>query len=145
VESDERLTYSVANGPVNSSVEVIDNFVNLPGDYCFRKVNGKSIFHKSNSTDIGIPDEVDDSEKLVAHLIRQANAEPNIIESIEVTTPMVSCNFEHGDMVTCSPASRDILGVRRDPRSLFWIERVEMDFVEQRTKLKILRGRKQPV
>ena len=111
----------------------------------YLKINGKSIFHKSNSNNIGTPDEADDSEKLASHLIQHANATPNIIENIEVSTPMISCNFEPGDMVACSPASRDILGVRRDPRSLFWIERVEMDLVEQCTKLKILRQRKQPV
>lgn len=145
VESDERLSYSVADGPINSSVEVVDNFVSLPSEYSFRKVTGRSIFHKSNSINIGIPDEADDSEKLASHLIRQANATPNIIEHIEVTTPMVNCNFEPGDRVMSSPESRDILGVRSDGRSLFWIERVEMDFEKQCTKLKIVRQRNRTV
>ena len=141
IEGDERLSHSVADGPVNSSVEVEDNFVSLPGEYCFRKVTGQSILQKSDSISTGIPNEADDTEKLAAHLIRMANITSNIAEQLEVTTPMVNCNFEPGDRVTSSPESRDILGVRRDGRSLFWIERVEMDFAKQCTKLEIVRQR----
>ena len=145
VEGDERLSYSVADGPLNSSVEVVDNIASLSGDYYFRKITGRSIFHKSNSTNIGIPDEVDDSEKLASSLLRLVNATSNIIEQIEIITPVVNCNFEPGDRVASSPESRDILGVRRDGRSLFWIERVEMDFVKQCTKLEIVRQRNRTV
>ena len=46
-----------------------------------------------------------------------------------------------GDRVTSSPDSRDLLGGRRDNRSLVWIERVQVDFRQQCTRLKLVRQR----
>ncbi|MHC4748201.1 MAG: hypothetical protein ACYS18_12940, partial [Planctomycetota bacterium] len=62
-----------------------------------------------------------------------------IIETIDVQTPIVATHYEVGDSVTVSPDSRDILGVRRDSRSIFWIDRVKMNFEKQCTDLRILR------
>jgi len=64
-----------------------------------------------------------------------------VIETIDVQTPMVVTYYEVGDRVKPSPDSRDILGVRCDNRSIFWIERVAMDFEKQSTNLKVLRRR----
>ncbi len=62
-----------------------------------------------------------------------------IIETIDVQTPIIATHYEVGDRVTTSPDSRDVLGVRRDSRSIFWIDRVRMDFEKQCTDLRILR------
>ncbi len=141
VASDERLTVAVADGPVNSAAEVIDIMLDLSGRFEFGKVSGKSIFSNSASSDIGVPDEVDDSEALHGYIRNLCETHEAIIETIDVETPVAGLYYNCGDGVTCSPDSRDVLGVRRDSRSLFWIERVAMDFQKQQTKLRILRRR----
>ena len=65
-----------------------------------------------------------------------------IIETIDIQTPIVAIHYEVGDRVTTSPDSRDILGVRQDNLSIFWIERVRIDFEKQCTDLRILRKSK---
>lgn len=65
----------------------------------------------------------------------------DVVETIDIQTPMVGMHYEVGDRVTVSPDSRDILGVRRDNRSIFWIDRASMDFEKQCTNLRILRRR----
>jgi len=72
---------------------------------------------------------------------RNEPADSEVIETIDVQTPIVAAHYEAGDMVTTSPDSRDILGIRRDNRSIFWIDRVRMDFEKQCTNLRILRRR----
>ncbi|HDZ39895.1 MAG TPA: hypothetical protein ENH62_16755 [Marinobacter sp.] len=141
VASDERLTVAVADGPVNSAAEVIDHVLDLSGRFEFAKVSGKSIFSNSASSDIGEPDEVDDSEALGGYIRNLCETHESIIETIDVETPVAGLYYNCGDGVTCSPDSRNVLGVRRDSRSLFWIERVAMDFQKQQTKLRILRRR----
>ncbi|HIJ71603.1 MAG TPA: hypothetical protein HPP87_09615 [Planctomycetes bacterium] len=64
-----------------------------------------------------------------------------IIEVINVRTPILATHYEVGDRVTTSPDSRDVLGIRRDSRSIFWIDRVRLDFERQCTELRILRKR----
>jgi len=64
-----------------------------------------------------------------------------VIETIDIQTPIVGMHYGVGDRVTVSPDSRDVLGVRRDNRSVFWIDRVIMDFEKQCTNLRILRKR----
>ncbi len=66
-------------------------------------------------------------------------ADSGVIETIDVQTPIIAMHYEVGDRVTTSPDSRDVLGVRRDSRSIFWIEQVKMDFEKQCTDLRILR------
>jgi hypothetical protein len=80
----------------------------------------------------------------VCELESQKQNEPSdsgIIETIDVQTPIIATHYEVGDRVTVSPDSRDILGVRRDNRSIFWIDRVKIDFEKQCTDLRILRRR----
>ncbi len=67
------------------------------------------------------------------------SADSGVIETIDVQTPIMAAHYQVGDRVTVSPDSRDILGVRRDNRSIFWIDRVRMDFERQCTDLRILR------
>ena len=145
VQSDQRLTYRVADGPVNSSVTVIDKILNLPANYYFRQISKQSIFYSIISDDFDASKLIDDTPVLFSHIRQQANADIDLIEEIVVTTPIISPNFEPGDQVTTSPDSRDILGIRKDPRSLFWVDRVEIDFEKQSTKLKIFRQRKYPL
>ncbi len=67
------------------------------------------------------------------------SAESEVIETIDVKTPIIATHYEVGNRVITSPDSKDILGVRRDNRSIFWIDRVRMDFEKQCTDLRILR------
>jgi len=72
---------------------------------------------------------------------RYQPADSGIIEMIDIQTPIVATHYEVGDRVAVSPDSRDILGVRRDSRSTFWIDRISIDFEKQCTDLRILRRR----
>jgi len=62
-------------------------------------------------------------------------------EEIVVSTPVAAMHYHVGDRCVCSPDSRDIIGVKSDNRSVFWVERVEMDIEKQCTRLRILRRR----
>lgn len=141
VTSDERLMCEVADGPVNSVVDVINHVMDLSSKYKFCKVSGKSIFHKSTSQDLGVPDEVDNTQALMGYVRSVAKRSYEVIETIDVETPIVATHYEVGDRVIPSPDSRNIIGVRSDNRSIFWIERVAMDFEKQSTNLKVLRRR----
>ena len=141
VVSDERLACNIAKGPVNSVADVVDHIVELSEQFAFRKVSGRSIFHKSTDSGVGLPDEIDDTTALVAYTRCLSQAQTEVIEEIEVKTPILMLNYCIGDRVVTSPDSRDILGVRLDPRSTFWIERIVMNCLEQCTYLKVLRRR----
>lgn len=134
VESNERLMCSVADGPVDSVVEVIDHIVKPDGTYEYHAVSGKSVFYRDGTG-------VDDSEKLFSALRRVANRTVNVIETIEAQTPFVRTNIFSGLKVVSATDGRDVLGCRSDMRSIFWIDRAVMDFVNQTTKIKILRKR----
>jgi len=69
------------------------------------------------------------------------SADSEIIETIDVQTPIIATHYQVGDRITVSPDSRDVLGVRRDNRSTLGIERVKIDFEKQCTDLRILRSR----
>ncbi len=139
VQSDERLSWSIALGSIASASEVIDHLIDKSSVFEYRKVTGKSIFEN------GPADEADDTELLAGFVRRYAesecNSNSNVFETVDVTTPMIAMDFRVGDRVTSSPDSRDILGARADNRSLFWIEKITMDFQKQCTELKVLRRR----
>ena len=141
VVSDERLACNIAKGPVNSVADVVDHIVELSEQFAFRKVSGRSIFHESTDSGVGLPDEIDDTTALVAYTRCLSQAQTEVIEEIEVKTPILMLNYCIGDRVVTSPDSRDILGVRLDPRSTFWIERIAMNCLEQCTYLNVLRRR----
>lgn len=137
VESDDRVASSYADGPVGSVVEVVDHVLSLDGKFNFRKVSDRSIFQNSSYGS----DEVDDSELLLGYVRDCCQDAEHLIEQITVRTPFVMTGFRPGDRVICSPESRDMLGVRRDSRSCFWIESTSIYFQNQRTRLEILRKR----
>ena len=142
VNSDEHLSLSICDGPANSCAEVVDCFVTLPSKCYYSKVSNKSVLYLNTSVELGSPLEIDDSLKLHNYLRCYANSDDNLIEKITVTTLLLNCNYEPGDKVITSPDSCDVLGVSKDRRSLFWIDRVEIDYEKQTTKLNILRQRK---
>lgn len=141
VVSDERLTCVAADGPVGSTVPVVDHVLTLPRQFKYRKVSAQSLLAQSPGAGAGRPDEVDDSAALRQLVRRHATAAPAIIETTDVQTPSLLLHFQPGDRVTSSPDSRDLLSSRRDRRSTIWIERVHMDFGRQCTNLRLVRQR----
>jgi hypothetical protein len=141
VISDERLSCVVADGPVNSTVPVVDQVITLPRWFKFRQVSGCSIFKNTPDESLGVPDEVDDSTALYEFIRKKAEAASAVIETVDVQTPCLAFDYRVGDRVTTSPEGRDMLSCRRDNRSVHLIERVQMDFEKQCTNLKIVRRR----
>ncbi|UCF43856.1 MAG: hypothetical protein JSV99_02725 [Planctomycetota bacterium] len=141
VVSDERLTCVVADGPVNSTVPVVDQIITLPRWFKFRQVSHCSIFKNTPDESLGVPDEVDDSTALYEFIREKAGAASAVIETVDIQTPCLAFDYRVGDRVTTSPESRDLLSCRSDNRSLHWIARVHMDFEKQCTNLKIVRRR----
>jgi len=141
VVSDERLSCVVADGPVGSTVPVIEHLITLPRQFKYRKVSGQSIFVNSNDDALGAPDEADDSTALYEFVRKTALTGAEVIETFDVQTPHFLFDYRVGDRVTSSPESRDLLSYKSDNRSTSWIERVQMDFTKQCTNLKIVRKR----
>jgi hypothetical protein len=140
VVSDERLTCTVADGPVGSTVPVVDHLITLPRQFRYRKVSGHSVL-RGRAEGFGPPNETDDSAALHDFVRQQAAASAATVETIDLQTPTLALHFQPGDRVTANPDSRDLLSCRRDPRSLIWIDRVRVDFTNQCTHLKIVRRR----
>jgi len=141
VISDERLSCAVADGPVDSSAPVIEHLVTLPRQFKFRKVTGQSIFAGSADEALGEPDEVDDSTALYQYVRQMAATSAHTIDTVDLRTPILTLHNQVGDIVTTSPEGSDLLGCRGDNRSKSWIERVQMDFQQQCTNLRIVRQR----
>jgi hypothetical protein len=141
VISDERLNCVVADGPVNSTVPVVDQIITLPRWFKFRQVSSRSIFKNTPDESLGVPDEVDDSTALYEFIRKKAEVAAAVIENVDIQTPYLAFGYRVGDRVTTSPESRDLLSCRSDNRSVHWIERVHMDFEKQCTNLKIVRRR----
>jgi hypothetical protein len=144
VVSDERLTCVVTDGPVNSTAPVVEHVITLPRQFKYRKVSDQSVFAGSTDETLGAPDEVDDSDALHEFVRRTVETSPEIIETVDVQTPSLMFDCQLGDMVGTSAESRDLLACRRDNRSRSHIVRVQMDFREQCTNLRIVRGRRCP-
>jgi hypothetical protein len=141
VVSDERLTCVVADGPVGSAIPVVDHVLTLPRRFRYCKVSGQSVLAGASGEGFGPPDEADDSAALHQFVRRCATASPSVIETIQVQTPSLMLHFQPGDRITTSPDSRDLLGTRRDNRSVIWIDRIHMDFRNQCTNLQLIRQR----
>jgi hypothetical protein len=139
VISDERLSCEVADGPVGSAAPVVQHIITLPRQFKFRKVSGQSIF--ANDDSVGIPDEADDSTALYEFVRNQAATQSEIIETAKVQTLSLVFDYRVGDRISMSPQSRDLLSYWSDNRSTCRIERVQMDFKNQCTNLKIVRHR----
>jgi len=145
VESDERLNCSVADGPVGSTAAVVEHILDCRRQFKYRKVSPASIFANVSDGALGEPDEVDDSAGLYEFVRKAAAAGGEIIETVDVQTPYLAYDWQVGDRVTSSPESRDLLGCRKDSRSVSWLKQVRMDFGKQWTNLKIVRQRKRPL
>ncbi len=142
VIGDERLSCVVADGPVDSTVPVVEHIITLPRQFKYRKVSSQSIFANSSDDTLGVPDEADDSIALYEFVRKRAQVASETIETVDVQTPYLAFDYRIGDRVSTSPESRDLLGCRSDNRSVSWIEQVQMDFEKQCTNLKIVRKRK---
>jgi len=141
VVSDERLTCVLADGPVGSVAPVVDHVLTLPRRFQYRQVTEQSIFASACSTSVDPPDEVDDTEALHDFVRCQVRTSAPVLETAEIQTPALMLHLCAGDRVLSSPDSRDLLNGRRESRSLAWIERVQIDFQEQCTRLKVVRQR----
>jgi len=141
VVSDERLACVIADGPVGSTIPVVDHILTLPRQFKYRKVSGQSVFAQISGEGLGNPDEADDSAALHQFVRQHAAASPAITETTQVQTPSLMLHFQPGDRVVPSPESRDLLNCRRDNRSTTWIDRVHMDFRNQCTDLQLVRQR----
>jgi len=141
VISDERLTCIVSDGPVNSTVPVVEHIITLPRQFKYRKVSNKSIFANSSDDAIGAADEVDDMDALYEFVRHRAAVSAGTVETVDIQTPFLAFDYRVGDIVSTSPESRDWLACRSDNRSKSRIVRVQMDFVKQCTNLKIVRQR----
>jgi len=139
VIADERISFEVANGPVESAGEVINHLVCLPRQFKYHKVSSGSVL--SGASGVACADEVDDSSALQGFARKLANEAGSVIETIDVRSPVVALGYQLGDRVVTSPDSADLLGTRLESRSLYWIDRVHIDFPKQCTKLTILRRR----
>lgn len=128
VESDERLTVTVADGPVGSCAEVVDCVIDAGKEFAYYK--------RADSFA-----SVDDGEALHAYVRDICERNRAVIETIDVETTILGLHYNCGDRVVYSADSRDVLGIRRDSRSEFVIESVVMDFAKQMTRLRIERRR----
>ena len=140
IVSDERLTCVVADGPVGSVAPVVDHVITLPRQFQYRKISRRSVLSGAGES-LGPPDEADDTATLYEFVRHKASASAATIETTDVQTPALALHFEPGDRVTTGPESRDLLSCRRDNRSLIWIDRVQMDFRSQCTRLHLVRQR----
>jgi hypothetical protein len=138
VVSDERLTAVAANGPVNSASPVVDHVVTLPRQFRYQKISGRSIFAGSNDSELGMSDEEDDTNSLYEFVRHICNDPSDIIETIDVETPILAFDYGLGDIVVTSPESRDLL-LCYEKRSVSTVENVLMNFQNQCTHLKIIR------
>jgi len=138
---DERLTCIISDGPIDSTVPVVEHIITLPRQFKYRKVSSQSIFANSTDDALGVADEVDDTDALYEFVRHKTAVESETIETIDVQTPSLIFDYKVGDKVSASPESRDLLACRSDNRSKIWIERVRMDFEKQCTNLKIVRQR----
>lgn len=141
VTSDKRLSATVADGPVNSTIPVVDHLITLPRQFKYRKVSVQSIFAGGTNDGLGVADEVDNTNALYEYVRHKAQGSGEIIETVDVQTPYLAFDYRVGDRVSTSPGSRDLLSVRSDNRSTSTIERAQMDFAKQCTNLKIIRKR----
>ena len=142
VISDERLSCAVADGPTDSVAPVVEHVITLPRQFRYRRVSGQSIFAGACDNALGLPDEVDDSAALFEFVRQKAAVSSAIIETVNVQTPYLAFGYQPGDKVEICPESRDISNFGSDSRSVSWIERVQMDFKNQCTNLKVVRKRK---
>jgi len=140
IASDERISFTLSDGPIDSVAQVADHIeTNDKFKYC--KVKSSSVFYNQAQSGVVGSDQADDTDKIAAYCNSLLRLNERVIEKIKVTSVMLSLHYNPGDKIVPSPDSRDILGIRRDQRSQFVIEKVTMDVEKQQTQLQILRER----
>ncbi len=136
VMSDERINYSLADGAVNSAVDVVDKVVTLPRRFRYQKVSPYSVFKGSKAN------EIDDTGAIVEFARGLCNLSKNVNEQLEIKTMVLSPFYYPGDRITASPDSRDVLEVLYDTRNICFIEKVHNDYVNQQTTITAVKRRK---
>jgi hypothetical protein len=140
IASDERISFMASNGPIDSVTQVVGHVeTNDKFKYC--KVKSSSIFYNQVQSGTVESDQADDTDKIAAYCNSLLRLNERVIEKIKVSSAILSLHYNPGDRIVCSPNSRDILGIRRDQRSRFVIEKVMMDVEKQQTQLEIVRKR----
>jgi hypothetical protein len=134
--ADERISFTIADGPVNSTIEVVDKVVTLPRRFKYQKVSPYSIFVNNSAN------QTDDTASLIEYARGISDSGGFETERLQIKTMVLSPAFSCGDKIITSPDSRDILGVKYDNRSVCWLEKIEMDFVNQQTILTAVKKRK---
>lgn len=136
VMADERINFAVADGPVNSTAEVVDKIITLPRRFKYQKVSPYSIFANASAN------QIDDTQSLVEFTRGLADTGGFATEQMQIKTACLSPVFTVGDRISTGPDSRDILGVKYDNRSICQIEKVQMDFANQQTILTAVKKRR---
>lgn len=142
VIADDRLNATFADGPINSTAEVVDKIITLPRQFKYRKVSPESIFYNCEDEHFGTPDEADDTDSIVEYARVLAENSTQTIETFQVGTSILTTGFNIGDKITPSPDSRDIFNIKYDPQSICCIEKIKMDFLKQQTHLEITKKRR---
>ena len=137
VVADERISWIAADGPVNSTAEVIDKIITLPRRFRYKKVSPESIFAASSPSD-----QTDDSESLVEFARTMADNGHSESEKLNIKTLLLLLFISPGSQITASPDSRDILNIKYDNRSFCWIKSVDMNFENQQTTITAVKARK---
>lgn len=136
VMSDDRINYSLADGPVSSAIDVVDRVVTLPRRFKYQKVSPYSIFKGSKAN------EIDDTSAIVEFTRGLCNSSKNINEQLEIKTMVLSPFYQPGDRITASPDSRDVLDILYDTKNICCIEKVHNDYVNQQTTITAVKKRK---
>ncbi len=142
VMADERISFAVADGPVNSTIDVVDEVITLPRRFKYRKVSPYSIFVNNSDENLSFANQADDTELLVEFAQSLSDSGGFKTEQLQIKTMVLSPVFSPGDRVKTCADSRDILGVKYDNRSICWLEKVEMDFANQQTIFTAVKKRK---
>ena len=142
VMADERISFTVSDGPVNSTIEVVDKIITMPRRFKYRKVSPYSIFANNSDENLGIADQADDTTSLVEFAQSLSASGGFETEYLRIHTAVLSPAFSPGDRVIASADSRDILGVKYDNRSICWLEKIDIDFANQQTILTAAKKRK---
>ena len=136
VIADERISFAAADGPVNSTAEVIDKIITLPRRFRYKKVSPESIFANNPA------DQTDDSESLVEFARTMADGGHIETEKMNIKTLLLMPFLSPGSRIVNSQDSRDILNIKYDNRSFSWIKSVDMDFENQQTTITAVKTRK---
>jgi hypothetical protein len=142
VMADERISFAVADGPVNSTIDVVDEVITLPRRFKYKKVSPYSIFVNNSDENLSFANQADDTELLVEFAQSLSDSGGFKTEQLQIKTMVLSPVFRPGDRVKTCADSRDILGVKYDNRSICWLEKVEMDFANQQTIFTAVKKRK---